>query len=184
MDIKQINSISKFLSLVLRHQPDLIGIELDKEGWADVAALIQQINASGTFIDRELLDLVVETNNKKRFAFDEHKVRIRASQGHSVAIDLGYSPQIPPEKLYHGTAEKSVSSILNTGLEKRERQHVHLSLNVQTATQVGGRHGKPVVLTILAAEMQAAGYLFYLSENNVWLTDLVPVQFIRLESPF
>ncbi|WP_285056646.1 RNA 2'-phosphotransferase [Pedobacter ginsengisoli] len=180
MDTKQINSISKFLSLVLRHRPELIGIELDKEGWADVNFLIQQINASGTFIDRELLDLVVETNSKKRFAFDEHKERIRASQGHSVAVDLGHSPQIPPDLLYHGTAEKSVSSILNAGLEKRERQHVHLSQDVQTATQVGGRHGKPVVLTVLAAEMQAAGHLFYLSENKVWLTDYVPVQFIRL----
>jgi putative RNA 2'-phosphotransferase len=128
-----------------------------------------------------LLDQVVETNSKKHFAFDESKERIRASQGHSVAIDLDYSPQTPPDMLYHGTAEKSVSSILNTGLEKRERQYVHLSLNVQTATQVGGRHGKPVVLTILAAEMQAAGYLFYLSENKIWLADHVPVQFIRLE---
>ena len=180
MDTKTTTTVSKFLSLVLRHQPELIGIELDTQGWVDVAILIKQLNANGTFVDRALLDHVVETNSKKRFAFSDNRERIRASQGHSISVELGYSAQTPPDILFHGTGEKSVTSILSTGLEKRSRQHVHLSQDLQTATQVGGRHGKPVVFTVLAAEMQAAGHLFYLSENNVWLTDHVPVKFVRL----
>lgn len=180
MDNKTTNTVSKFLSLVLRHKPELIGIELDTQGWVDVDILIKQLNANGASVDRELLDYVVETNSKKRFAFNENRERIRASQGHSIPVEMGYVAQNPPDVLFHGTGEKSVASILNTGLEKRDRQYVHLSQDLQTATQVGSRHGKPVVFTILAGEMQAAGYLFYLSENNVWLTDKVPVEFVRI----
>lgn len=180
MEAKTTNTLSKFLSLILRHKPELIGIELDAQGWVDVELLIRQLNANGTAIDRELLDYVVENNSKKRFAFDESGQRIRASQGHSISIELGYEAQTPPDVLFHGTGEKSVASILNTGLEKRARQHVHLSQDFQTATQVGSRHGKPIIFKVLAIEMHAAGHLFYLSENKVWLTDNVPVDFIRL----
>ncbi|MEJ2882246.1 RNA 2'-phosphotransferase [Pedobacter sp. GR22-6] len=179
MNQKNTNTVSKFLSLVLRHQPELIGIELDNEGWVDVATLISQVNAHGTPLDMALLERVVETNSKKRFAFDEGKGRIRASQGHSVAVELGYEPQTPPEILFHGTTERFLNSILSTGLEKRQRQHVHLSQDHATAMQVGARHGKPFILTVLAAEMHAAGHVFYLSANNVWLTDHVPVQYLK-----
>lgn len=182
IDDKDIKRISKALSYVLRHHPESIDIELDKQGWTDVDILISQLNTHNLPIDRELLNHVVETNSKKRFAFSSNGQQIRASQGHSVAIDLGYTPQVPPDILFHGTSEKYIESILSTGLEKRERQHVHLSQDQQTAIQVGGRHGKPVVLIIEAAQMQTAGYLFYLSENNVWLTDHVPVQYINLET--
>lgn len=182
MDAKISKTVSKLLSFVLRHHPELIGLELDEKGWASVDLLLRHVNAHGTPIDRGLLDYVVETNNKKRFAFNEDKTLIRASQGHSIAIELGLTAQVPPDILFHGTAEKSLASILDTGLEKRGRQHVHLSQDLQTAIQVGSRHGKPVVFNVLAAEMQAAGYLFYLSENQVWLTDHVPVKFISYPS--
>lgn len=180
MSSKELTKISKVLSLVLRHQPELIGVELDQHGWVDVKVLIQQMNSHDIPIDQALLDEVVETNSKKRFAFNESREQIRASQGHSIAVELGYVAQIPPDFLFHGTAAKSVESILNTGLQKRERQHVHLSQDQQTAIQVGGRHGKPVVLTVQAGMMHQAGHLFYLSENNVWLTDHVPVQFLEI----
>lgn len=181
MDEKAAKGISKFLSLVLRHRPEIIGVELDAQGWADVDVLIRQFNANGTFIDRELLDHVVDTNSKKRFAFNENRKLIRASQGHSIPVQLGYSAQLPPDVLFHGTGAQAVASILNAGLEKRDRQHVHLSQDFQTAVQVGGRHGKPVVFNVLAAEMHSAGYSFYLSENGVWLTDHVPAAFILLK---
>ncbi|TWR29937.1 RNA 2'-phosphotransferase [Mucilaginibacter pallidiroseus] len=180
MNEKYINETSKFLSMVLRHQPQLIGIELDEHGWANIDELIDKANLHGQHLDSELLNHIVENNSKKRFAFDETSQKIRASQGHSVAVDLGYQPQMPPDVLYHGTGEKSVSSILKSGLEKRSRQHVHLSRDIETAIQVGSRHGKPVVLKISAAEMCKKGFVFYLSENKVWLTNAVPVEFITL----
>jgi RNA:NAD 2'-phosphotransferase (TPT1/KptA family)/predicted DNA-binding transcriptional regulator YafY len=180
MKEKDIVSISKFLSLVLRHQPQLIGIELDGQGWASIDELLKQANAHGYALNLELLNHVVETNSKKRFAFDESGRKIRASQGHSVDIELGYQAQTPPEILYHGTGEKSVPAIQQTGLEKRSRQHVHLSKDIETAIQVGSRHGKPAIFNVLAGEMYKNGYVFYLSENKVWLTDAVPAQFLKL----
>lgn len=180
MSSKELTRISKVLSLVLRHQPELIGIEPDQHGWVDVKLLIQQMNIHNIVVDRALLDHVVETNSKKRFTFSDNGEQIRASQGHSIAVELGYVAQVPPDILFHGTAEKSVESIENTGLEKRDRQHVHLSQDLQTARQVGGRHGKPVVFMVQASMMHQAGYLFYLSDNNVWLTDHVPVQFLAI----
>ena len=180
MEEKEAKSISKFLSFVLRHQPQLIGIELDGQGWANVDELLKQADAHGRKISPEQLQYIVETNSKKRFAFDETGQKIRASQGHSVAVELGYQPQVPPEILYHGTGENSVASIQQTGLEKRGRQHVHLSRDRETAIQVGGRHGKPAVFNVLAGEMHKNGYVFYLSENMVWLTDAVPAEFLRI----
>jgi putative RNA 2'-phosphotransferase len=176
---KQNKAISKFLSLVLRHQPELIGIELDENGWTDVQTLIEKSNSTGHHFDEQTLKHIVETNEKKRFAFNESSDKIRASQGHSVDIQLGYYSQKPPEILYHGTGINSVDSILQTGIEKRNRQHVHLSRDIETALTVGGRHGKPVVLIVLAEEMYQDNYLFFLSENNVWLTDHVSSKYLK-----
>ncbi|WP_114937137.1 RNA 2'-phosphotransferase [Mucilaginibacter endophyticus] len=176
---KETTSLSKFLSLVLRHQPETIGINLDEQGWVAVDELLQKAQAHGKNITPEVLNHIVETNAKKRFAFDDTGKKIRASQGHSVDVELGYEPQIPPDVLYHGTGSQSVEAILQTGLEKRSRQHVHLSNDLETAIKVGQRHGKCVVLTVAAGEMHRQGHKFYLSENKVWLTDFVPASFIE-----
>jgi len=176
---KEITKISKFLSLVLRHQPETIGIALDDNGWINVDELIQKSNAAGVKFDFNILKHVVATNNKKRFAFNDSLDKIRASQGHSVEVELGYKPQMPPEILYHGTAINNVASILSTGLEKRQRQHVHLSKDTETAVKVGSRHGKPVIFEVAALQMHNDGFKFFLSENGVWLTDFVPSQYIR-----
>lgn len=170
--------LSKFLSLILRHQPDVIGITLDAQGWVDIDILLDALHKDGKAINRTILDKVVAENNKKRFAFDETGTRIRANQGHSIEVDLALPASEPPAILYHGTAEKTLVAIRQEGLTKQARQHVHLSTNTDTAMQVGGRHGKPCVLKIQAGKMQAAGYLFYIADNGVWLTDYVPVAFI------
>ncbi|MEL1245495.1 RNA 2'-phosphotransferase [Flavobacterium sp. DGU11] len=171
--------LSKFLSYVLRHNPDALGISLDANGWTDVAKLLEKINNSGTQIDAVLLEHVVETNNKKRFAFNDTKDKIRASQGHSIEIELGYEPQVPPDILYHGTATQNVDAIMRDGIHKSSRHHVHLSLEKGTASNVGGRHGKPVILEVMALQMHNDGYEFFLSENGVWLTDHVPAGYIK-----
>lgn len=171
--------ISKFLSLVLRHKPETIGIKLDQNGWANVDELIEKANKSGVSFDRETLNHIVATNPKKRFAFNETLNKIRASQGHSIEIELGYTNQKPPEILYHGTGQKSVKSILETGLEKRSRQHVHLSSDMETAVKVGQRHGKPYVFTVLAGQMYNDKFEFFISENGVWLTGNVPTKYLK-----
>ena len=176
---KQLTHISKFLSLVLRHQPETIGIQLDQNGWTDVKDLIEKANYNGLKFDRETLNYIVATNEKKRFAFNETLDKIRASQGHSIEIELGYNNQKPPEILYHGTGEKSVQSIVDTGLEKRSRQHVHLSRDIETAIKVGQRHGKPFVFKVLAGQMYNDNFQFFISENGVWLTDNVPTKYLK-----
>ena len=176
---KDNTKISKFLSLVLRHHPETIGIILDENGWTDVKTLISKMNQKGASVDFPLLKHIVDTNTKKRFAFNDTFDKIRASQGHSIEIDLGYPAKTPPEILFHGTAQKSVGSILTNGLQKMDRQHVHLSLNIETATNVGQRHGKPFIFEVLARQMHEDGYTFYLSENGVWLTDNVPVAYLK-----
>lgn len=170
--------ISKFLSLILRHQPEAIHLELDENGWADIEELREKSARNKINFTLEELDEVVETNNKKRFAFNEDKTKIRANQGHSIDVDLALTPQQPPEYLYHGTAEINIPSILEKGIEKRSRQHVHLSSDKETATKVGMRHGKPVILTIRTGLMFQEGIEFYLSENGVWLTDFVDAKYI------
>lgn len=180
LSTKQLTSVSKFISLILRHKPETIGLELDANGWADTAELINKMNSNGKGITFEVLDYVVATNSKKRFAFNDDKTKIRASQGHSIAVDLQLQPVKPPAQLYHGTSVQSVSSILETGLEKRGRQHVHLSPDIETAMTVGSRHGKPAVFVVDAATMEEDGFDFYLSENKVWLTERVPVKYLRL----
>jgi putative RNA 2'-phosphotransferase len=176
---KQITHISKFLSLVLRHQPETIGIQLDRSGWTDIDELIEKANSYGVKFDREILNHIVATNSKKRFAFNNTFDKIRASQGHSVEIELGYTNQKPPEILFHGTGEKSVQSILDTGLEKRNRQHVHLSSDFDTAVKVGQRHGKPFVFKVLAERMYNDNFQFFISDNGVWLTDHVPTKYLK-----
>jgi len=176
---KQLTYISKFLSLVLRHQPETIGIQLDENGWTDIKELIEKANNNGIKFDREMLNHIVATNPKKRFAFNETLDKIRASQGHSIEIELGYTNQKPPEILYHGTGEKSVQSIINIGLEKRNRLHVHLSNDIETAIKVGQRHGKPFVFKVLAEQMYNDNFQFFISDNGVWLTDNVPTKYLR-----
>ncbi len=174
----RIVSASKVLSLVLRHKPEAIGLTLDAAGWADVGELLALLDKAGKKIDLALLHDVVETNDKQRFIFSIDGTRIRANQGHSVNIELGLDPVAPPERLYHGTATRFLESIQADGLRPNGRQHVHLSAQLATAINVGGRHGKPVALVVDAQAMHAAGFLFYCSANGVWLTDTVPVQYL------
>lgn len=176
----EILRMSKFLSLVLRHKPELIGLTLDQNGWASVEDLIRLANRHGIRLTRPLLMQIVADNEKKRFALSDNGERIRASQGHSVKVDLGLPPALPPEILYHGTASRFLKSILAGGLHSANRQHVHLSPDVATAMRVGQRHGSPVVLVIRSGEMAVAGHTFFVSANGVWLTDRVPQEFISV----
>jgi putative RNA 2'-phosphotransferase len=174
----QLKHISKLMSLVLRHKPAEIGLRLDENGWADVQELIQQLNGKSIKIDQAILNEIVGSNDKQRFAFNDGKTKIRASQGHSIIVDLHLTPTEPPEYLYHGTTTRFLESIMAIGLQKQNRQHVHLSATVDTAAAVGSRHGKPVILTVKAGAMHTAGFGFFLSENKVWLTNSVPIQYI------
>jgi putative RNA 2'-phosphotransferase len=169
---------SKFLSYVLRHDPGKIGIELDESGWTDVDALLVASAAHGEVITRADLDEVVRTSDKQRFALSDDGKRIRANQGHSVQVDLQLAPAEPPGSLFHGTVESALPGIRTQGLVKAARHHVHLSPDVETATKVGARRGRPVILEIDAAGMVATGHTFYRSENNVWLVEAVPPEFI------
>ena len=170
--------VSKFLSLVLRHKPEEVGITLDPAGWVAVDTLLEAMGAQGTRISREDLDRIVAGSDKQRFAFSEDRTRIRANQGHSVEVELGYEPAEPPEMLYHGTAEKYVESIRREGLLKRARHHVHLSPTRETASAVGSRHGKLVLLGVRSGAMHRDGHAFFKTPNNVWLTDRVPVGYL------
>jgi len=172
MNEKEVIKKSKFLSLVLRHDPGRIGIKLDSAGWTPVEDLLIKAN-----ISMNELEDVVSNNNKKRFEFNENKTLIRASQGHSVEVDLKYEEKEPPEFLYHGTAERNINSIRLKGIIKQKRHHVHLSDNRQTAMIVGQRHGKPAIIGIKSKAMNRNGYRFYLSTNGVWLTEYVPPEF-------
>lgn len=176
---KQLISKSKFLSLVLRHKPEEIGLTLDPEGWADLDELIRLSETKGVSLTREMIYEIVATNDKKRFAIDASGNRIRANQGHSVAVDLKLAAIAPPDVLFHGTATRFLPSIRQGGLIPGSRQHVHLSSTAAIATNVGARHGKPVVLVVQSGEMHDDGYEFYCSENGVWLTNSVPLQYLE-----
>lgn len=177
---KQLSEVSKFLSYILRHQPDSIGITLDREGWTDISLLIAAAANAGKQLDRNLIDIVTETSDKKRFTISEDGLRIRAVQGHSTeSVAISYVEKGPPEFLYHGTATRFMESIRKEGLLPGSRQHVHLSQDVQTALTVGQRHGKPVTLTIATSVMHQQGYKFYQADNGVWLTEKVPAHFLR-----
>jgi putative RNA 2'-phosphotransferase len=180
MDTATLVKISKFLSFVLRHKPDAIGLELSAQGWVEVDQLIRAAREAGTHLDRELIREVVEKNDKRRFTLSEDEKRIRANQGHSIEVDLELEPVVPPAMLYHGTATRYLASIREQGLLPGGRNHVHLSPDERTATAVGRRHGKPVVLKVRARQMHEQGYAFYLSENGVWLTERVPAAFLEL----
>jgi len=182
MNEKETKSISKFLSLVLRHSPETIGLKLDENGWADVEELISKCSQKGNKLNFELLDYVVENNDKKRFAFNEDKTKIRASQGHSISVELNLAETEPSEYLYHGTVGKFLENIKKEGLQKMTRQHVHLSKDLETAIKVGSRRGAAQILTVKSGAMHRDGFKFYLSENNVWLTDEVPVKYIEFKS--
>jgi len=182
MNPREIKHISKTMSLVLRHRPELFQLKLDEQGWCSVDQLLAGFKAKGQDIDRAALEKVVAKNDKKRFAFSEDGQRIRANQGHSIPIQLGYEALQPPIVLYHGTATRFLKSIKKSGLIKGLRHHVHLSADKDTAVQVGQRHGKPIVLTVQANKMHQAGHSFFLSENGVWLTEQVPVEYLNFGS--
>jgi putative RNA 2'-phosphotransferase len=169
---------SKFLSLVLRHEPERIGITLDDAGWVSVDELLDGCGRAGRRITRAELEEIVRTSDKQRFALSADGTRIRANQGHSVEVELGYAPATPPEVLYHGTADKHVPGIREHGLQKRSRHHVHLSETRETASAVGQRHGRLVLLEVRAGAMRRDGLLFYRTPNGVWLTDRVPPQYL------
>lgn len=169
---------SRFLSFVLRHHPESIGLSLDQNGWVEVDLLLSAMKRQGRGISRSFLEQVVATNDKKRFAFSDDGSRIRASQGHSLSVDLALETQAPPEVLYHGTVASFLASIRSEGLKPGSRQHVHLSIDRETARKVGQRRGKPVILRIAAKTMQAQGHQFYCSANGVWLVDWVPPEFL------
>jgi putative RNA 2'-phosphotransferase len=175
---KENTKLSKLLSYILRHKPEAYEIILDENGYTNVDELINKLNAHNENISFEILQHIVDTNNKKRFAFNDDLTKIRASQGHSVDVELGYTEKQPPEILYHGTVEKFLALILKDGLQKMQRHHVHLSADKATAMKVAERRGKPIILEIKSGKMFSAGYKFYLSDNGVWLTDFVPVNFI------
>ena len=173
--------ISKFLSLILRHNPGKIGLQLDENGWTNVDELLRKAQRHQPKLDVQLLKEIVETNDKKRFAFNDDETRIRANQGHSIEIDLKYKPIRPPEFLYHGTVAKFMEPIKEKGLLKMNRHHVHLSEERETATKVGSRRGKPIILTVRSGEMYTNGIDFFQSDNGVWLTDVVLLEYIEFK---
>ena len=176
MDKSRVIKISKTLSYALRHKPESLELTLDKNGWAPVKDVLNNLDAT-----MEELETVVAENDKKRFAFNDDKTKIRASQGHSIKVDLQLTAVDPPAILYHGTGPKNINIILTEGLKKMNRHHVHLSATIDTAKAVGQRHtkhGKPIILQVDSAHMRADGIKFYLSENNVYLVDSVDPKYI------
>lgn len=174
--MKNNTKISKYLSYILRHNPQSIALQLDNQGWANIDELIKKTTEFR--LTKDLIIQITKDSPKQRFIIKQNK--IRANQGHSINIDLGLEASTPPNYLYHGTATRFLDSIKKEGLISKERQHVHLSSDIQTAKEVGIRHGKPVILQIASSSMEKAGYLFYLSDNGVWLVKSVPTEFIEL----
>jgi putative RNA 2'-phosphotransferase len=180
MDEQRVVKVSKFLAKHLRHQPERLGLELQPGGWVGVDELLRACGEHGFALSRAELEEVVARNDKRRFAFDAAGDRIRASQGHSVDVDLGLDPVAPPDVLFHGTNERAAPAILRRGIDRRGRQHVHLSADPETARRVGSRRGRPVILIVEAARMAADGHAFFRSDNGVWLTGAVPAAYVRL----
>lgn len=180
MNKSRLVQVSKYLSLVLRHNPEKIGLKLDPHGWVKIEELlIATTNHNFQITQKELSD-VVETNDKKRFSIDSTYSLIRANQGHSVEVDLKLETAIPPDRLYHGTGYHVIDSIQKTGLCKMSRHHVHLSKDINTAKNVAKRKGKPVIFSINALAMYKQGYKFYSSVNEIWLVDYVPAKYLEL----
>lgn len=177
---KKNTDISKFLSYAMRHQPEVIGLFLDKEGWAFINDLIFCAAQEGYILDNDIIRNIVDKSDKKRFTISEDGLRIRAVQGHSTnQVNIIYKEKTPPDTLYHGTATRFMSAIREQGLIPLSRQYVHLSADEETAIQVGQRHGKPIVLKIKTLNMYEQGFKFYQADNEVWLTDVVPYRFIQ-----
>lgn len=174
-----LQSISRYMSLILRHKPEVIGITIDEHGWANVEELIKGIARNNVGFDMQTLEKIVDTDDKQRYSFNSDKSLIRANQGHSIPVDVELEEKEPPNKLYHGTGEKYVESIDQQGLIPKSRLYVHLSKDTDTAIKVGKRHGNCVIYVVKAAEMYRSGYKFYLSQNGVWLTDKVPVKYLE-----
>ena len=179
MDEKRMVRVSKRLSLHLRHAPEKIGLTLGPGGWVAVDELLDALARNGFRVGRDELSEVVTRNDKQRFAFDDTGTMIRASQGHSLPVELGLTEVPPPDELYHGTVAAALPAIRREGLRPMRRHHVHLSASVETATRVGARRGEPVVLRVDAARMAAAGHRFFRSDNGVWLVDAVPPDYLR-----
>jgi putative RNA 2'-phosphotransferase len=177
--VSELTAMSKFLSYVLRHDPDSLGLTLGEGGWVSVQLLLDACARHGKSLDRATLERVVHENAKQRFAFSQDGGSIRASQGHSVQVELGYTAATPPDTLFHGTVERFLPAIRREGLQRGERHHVHLSAEKTVAASVGQRRGKPVVLEIDAAAMAREGFAFFRSDNGVWLTHEVPARFLR-----
>lgn len=172
-------SLGRFISLVLRHHPEAIGISLDNEGWADTKQLLDGINATGRRIDMDTLERIVRENNKQRYSFNEDKTRIRANQGHSIPVDVKMKQMTPPDRLYHGTSADTLPLIQQSGvIRKMKRLYVHLSWDIETAITVGSRHGTPVILVIDTKAMSADGYTFMLSDNGVWQSEDIPYRYV------
>ena len=176
---KKPEATSKFLSYVLRHNPEAIGLPLDPEGWAEIDRLVRLAHKHGTKLSRELLLEIIATSGKKRFALSADGLRIRANHGHSIQVNLNLQPQTPPQTLFHGTATRFASSIRAQGLVAGSRQYVHLSADKATALQVGKRHGKPLLLEVEALAMSRSGHEFFMSANGIWLTRTVPTTYLR-----
>lgn len=180
LDPRTEKRVSKFISLVLRHRPWLIELTPDRAGWVPVEGLLAGVSEKAHPIDRATLDFIVGNDRKGRYSYSADGALIRANQGHSIEVDLGYAAVEPPEVLFHGTATRLLDAIRAEGLRRMSRHHVHLSADEATARAVGGRHGKPVVLVVQARRMHAEGRLFQVSENGVWLVDAVPPAFLTL----
>jgi len=179
MEKKREVGLSKFLSLILRHNPDLIGLSLDAKGWADVIELIEKSAIKGKKFNFEELNFIVQNCDKQRYTFNDDYTKIRANQGHSINVDLELKPVEPPKILFHGTTIKNLKSILENGIHSGTRNYVHLSQDTETATKVGMRHGKVVILKIMSGKMFNEGINFYVSKNNVWLTDFIDLKYIK-----
>ena len=175
-----LTDISRYISLILRHKPEVIGIKLDEHGWADVQQLISGIKKTrNKSFNMDMLEEIVRTDNKQRYSFNDDKTLIRANQGHSVKVDVELEEKTPPEFLWHGTGEKYVQSIDSVGLIPKGRLYVHLSKDENTALNVGKRHGKPVIYKVLSGQMSKDGFRFNLSKNGVWLIKEVPVRYLQ-----
>lgn len=180
MNEQQKTKLSKFLSLILRHKPETVGLTLEENGWAKVVDLLKACVDYGKPFTQKELDEIVKTNDKKRFSFDETGTKICANQGHSIKLKINFEKRLPPKILYHGIAEKNLGKIFADGLKKMNRHHVHLSADKETARTVGMRYGKPIVFEIETVAMIDEGFEFFVSANGVWLIDSVPSKFLKV----
>ena len=179
---KRLDRIGRLITYSLRHRPEELDITLDEQGWVEIDVLLEALHNKDKEITREELEYLIATSDKQRFAVDESGEKIRANQGHTVDVNLGYESQVPPEYLYHGTNEESVKDIMETGVQRMKRHAVHLSEDLGTAIKVGERRGRVLILRIQSGKMHEDGYVFQLSDNNVWLTDNIPIQYIEISS--